>query len=113
MNSTLHQQSCQPCKANSPSVTEEESQALLQELAGWHIVQEAGIPRLEKTFPFSNFVDAMAFAQQITDLAEAENHHPLLCIEWGKVTVQWWTHTINNLHKNDFILAARCNCLVL
>jgi hypothetical protein len=28
-------------------------------------------------------------------------------IEWGKVAVNWWTHKIGGLHKNDFIMAAK------
>jgi 4a-hydroxytetrahydrobiopterin dehydratase len=27
--------------------------------------------------------------------------------EWGKVTVTWWTHKIDGLHRNDFIMAAK------
>ena len=30
-----------------------------------------------------------------------------LTIEWGKVTVEWWTHKIKDLHQNDFIMAAK------
>jgi 4a-hydroxytetrahydrobiopterin dehydratase len=30
-------------------------------------------------------------------------------LEWGKVTVTWWTHVIGGLHKNDFIMAAKCD----
>ena len=41
--------------------------------------------------------------------AEEENHHPLIVTEWGKVTLQWWTHKIGGLHKNDFIMAAKSN----
>ena len=36
-----------------------------------------------------------------------EGHHPRLTTEWGKVAVTWWTHKIRNLHKNDFIMAAK------
>ena len=41
------------------------------------------------------------------DLAEKEDHHPEILIEWGKVTVTWWSHKIKGLHKNDFIAAAK------
>jgi 4a-hydroxytetrahydrobiopterin dehydratase len=40
-------------------------------------------------------------------LAGRENHHPSLLIEWGKATVNWWTHKANGLHPNDFIMAAK------
>ncbi|VEP17068.1 Putative pterin-4-alpha-carbinolamine dehydratase (fragment) [Hyella patelloides LEGE 07179] len=54
----------------------------------------------------------MAFTQAVGDIAEQEGHHPLLTTEWGKVTVAWWTHTINGLHQNDFIMAAKTDSLV-
>ena len=44
-------------------------------------------------------------------MAEAEDHHPLIVLEWGKVTVEWWTHKINGLHRNDFIAAAKTDAL--
>jgi len=44
-------------------------------------------------------------------LAESEDHHPAIVTEWGKVTVQWWSHKIKNLHKNDLIMAAKSDAL--
>ena len=34
-----------------------------------------------------------------------------LTTEWGKVRVTWWTHKIRNLHRNDFIMAAKTDRL--
>ena len=30
-----------------------------------------------------------------------------MTLEWGRVAVQWWTHKIRGLHRNDFIMAAK------
>jgi 4a-hydroxytetrahydrobiopterin dehydratase len=30
-------------------------------------------------------------------------------LTWGRVTVEWWTHNINGLHKNDFIMVAKAS----
>jgi 4a-hydroxytetrahydrobiopterin dehydratase len=49
----------------------------------------------------------LEFTNKIGSIAEVENHHPLIITEWGKVTLDWWTHKIGGLHKNDFIMAAR------
>jgi 4a-hydroxytetrahydrobiopterin dehydratase len=35
----------------------------------------------------------------------------MLVTEWGRVEVRWWTHKINGLHRNDFILAAKTDVL--
>ena len=48
----------------------------------------------------------------IGEMAEQEDHHPLIVLEWGKVTVEWWTHKIGGLHRNDFISAAKTDSLV-
>ena len=66
---------------------------------------------LERAFAFPNFVDALAFTNKVSALAESESHHPALLTEWGKVTVTWWTHKIGGLHRNDFIMAAKTDQL--
>jgi 4a-hydroxytetrahydrobiopterin dehydratase len=88
-------------------VTRQEIGQYLPQLPGWRIVDVDGIERLEKTFPFNSFAQALHFTNQVGDLAEQANHHPAILIEWGRVTVSWWTHTIAGLHVNDFIMAAR------
>ena len=55
----------------------------------------------------ANYEECVNFANKIADLAEKEDHHPEILIEWGKVTVTWWSHKIKGLHKNDFIAAAK------
>jgi 4a-hydroxytetrahydrobiopterin dehydratase len=49
----------------------------------------------------------------VGEIAEEEDHHPLLIVEWGMLTVQWWTHVVKGLHKNDFIMAAKTNDIIL
>ncbi len=77
----------------------------------WQIVERENIQRLERTFKFKNFVQAVAFTNQVAEIAEAEGHHPAILTEWGKVTVTWWTHKIKGLHRNDFIMAAKTDRL--
>jgi 4a-hydroxytetrahydrobiopterin dehydratase len=74
---------------------------------GWTIAPD-GLSVLRE-FTFKNFVDAMAFANKITPVAETEGHHPDLAIGWGKVVVTLTTHAIGGLSENDFILAAHIN----
>jgi 4a-hydroxytetrahydrobiopterin dehydratase len=40
-------------------------------------------------------------------VAEAEGHHPDLLLAWGRVDVKTYTHKIEGLTENDFILAAK------
>jgi 4a-hydroxytetrahydrobiopterin dehydratase len=103
----LAQATCEACSPQSPRVTEDEAAEYQREIPEWEIVEREGEQRLERSFTFPDFASALAFTNAVGVLAEAENHHPSLLTEWGKVTVAWWTHTIGGLHKNDFIMAAR------
>jgi len=77
----------------------------------WQIVEREEIPRLERVFRFKNFVQALAFTNAVGALAEAEDHHPAILTEWGRVTVTFWTHFLKGLHLNDFIAAAKTDGL--
>ncbi len=92
-------------------MTDGEIHALHSHVPEWQVIDVAGVKRLQRVFKFKNFAQAMEFSNQVGRLAEAEDHHPALLTEWGQVTVSWWTHKINGLHRNDFILAARTDAL--
>ncbi len=77
----------------------------------WQITEVDGEKRLERAFKFKNFAEAIAFTDKVGTTAEEEDHHPLIVTEWGRVTVQWWTHKIRGLHQNDFIMAAKTDHL--
>ncbi len=105
--STLAALKCTACRGDEPPLTDAELQELLPQVPEWRVVEREGIKRLERTFTFRNFREAMAFANRVGELAEEEGHHPALLVEWGRVTVSWWTHKIRGLHRNDFIMAAK------
>lgn len=91
----------------------DEIATLKPQVSDWDVIEAEGIPRLQRVFKFKNFASALAFTNLVGELAEAEDHHPALLTEWGKVTVTWWTHKIKGLHQNDFIMAARTDDLYL
>jgi 4a-hydroxytetrahydrobiopterin dehydratase len=104
----LKQMKCVPCSGSEPPVTDEERSQWLAQIPEWQIVDWGdGIGRLERTFKYRNFAQALAFTNRVGELAEAERHHPTILTQWGKVTVTWWTHKIRGLHQNDFIMAAK------
>lgn len=98
---------CNPIAANTPRLDEHGISQLAVKLPGWRIYEKDGEPRLEKTFKFENFNQAIAFTDRVAQAADREDHHPAILTEWGKVTVTWWTHRIKGLHQNDFIMAAK------
>jgi 4a-hydroxytetrahydrobiopterin dehydratase len=107
----LTSQTCQACRAGAPLATDAEVEQFMRQIPDWKIIEVDGIRRLQRTFKFSDFVAALAFTNQVGDLAETEHHHPAILTEWGKVAVTWWTHKIKGLHVNDFIAAAKTDRL--
>ena len=109
---TLAAEHCAPLDANAALASPDEAAALRAEIPEWRIADaDGGTPKLERAFRFETFAQALAFANAVGEEAEAENHHPRLVIEWGRVTVQWWTHSLGGLHRNDFVMAARADAL--
>ena len=70
-----------------------------------------GIEQLTCAFAFKDYLSGLDFLKKVALLAEEEDHHPEIVLEWGKVTVSWWSHKIRGLHKNDFIAAAKTDAL--
>jgi 4a-hydroxytetrahydrobiopterin dehydratase len=104
-------QQCEACRAGAPAAGEEERAGFLSAHPGWTIETVEGVPRLTKEFRFPDFAGAMRFAARVGEAADAENHHPAILVEWGRVRVQWWTHKIGGLHRNDLIMADRTDRL--
>ena len=104
---TLTREKCVACRRDSPRVTEDEVSELSPEIPDWDITNIDGIKRLQRRFSFRDFAQAMSFAADVGNLAEEEGHHPRIVTEWGRVGVDWWTHKIRGLHRNDFIMAAK------
>ena len=104
---SLADQSCVPCKGGVPPMERRRAEELLRELdEGWGLNADG---HLERTYTFSNFVDAIAFANRVGDIAEAQNHHPDLHVAWGKCTVEIWTHKIHGLTESDFYFASKAD----
>jgi 4a-hydroxytetrahydrobiopterin dehydratase len=102
---------CVPCKKGETALSDHKIADLLVRIPEWSLVEKEGIKRLARVFRFNDFAEALAFTNEVGNLAEAEGHHPLITTGWGRVKVEWWTHKINGLHQNDFIMAAKTNDL--
>tara|TARA_B100000700_G_scaffold91992_1_gene103815 strand:- start:388 stop:726 length:339 start_codon:yes stop_codon:yes gene_type:complete len=109
--SDLVKQKCEACRADAPRVTDDELPDLLKQIPDWQPITTDSVLKLNKVFNFNNYAEAISFTNKIAELAEEEDHHPAILLEWGKVEVTWWTHKIGGLHKNDFIAAAKTDQL--
>ncbi|MEK6600687.1 MAG: 4a-hydroxytetrahydrobiopterin dehydratase [Candidatus Binatota bacterium] len=105
--SELTQKRCVPCEGGILSLGKSDVERLLAQVAGWRLDGK----RITKEFKFKNFVAAMKFVNRVANLAEGEGHHPDIHIHYNRVRFDIWTHAIDGLSENDFILAAKIDAL--
>jgi 4a-hydroxytetrahydrobiopterin dehydratase len=110
MTNALAEKTCTPCRGGIPPLTRDEAESLHAQALDWQLVDDAH--RIERTFRFRNFREALSFVKQAGELAEAEGHHPDISFGWGYATVSLRTKKINGLHENDFIMAAKIDRFV-
>ena len=67
---------------------------------------------LEKQYKFKDFQSALDFVNMVGELAESVDHHPDLCLGWGKASITISTHSIDGLSEADFVFAARADRFV-
>lgn len=107
MTSKLAHKKCAPCEQKTPKLTRESIADLRKQLdQGWKVVNEH---HLEKEYAFDDFKQALEFTVRVGDVAEEEGHHPDIHLSWGKVRLEIWTHSIDGLSENDFIVAAKAD----
>ena len=99
---------CVPCRGGVPPLKGEQLKAYTSQVPAWQVVNEH---HLERTFKFPDFKTALAFTNQVGNLAEEQGHHPDILLAWGKVAVIIWTHKIDGLTESDFIFAAKVDRL--
>jgi 4a-hydroxytetrahydrobiopterin dehydratase len=103
--SDLFKKKCIECQTGTPPLKTEALKKLKSQInPHWELVKQAQITR---EFLFKNFKQALEFTNQIGQLAEQEGHHPNIELSWGRAKVTLFTHKINGLSENDFILAAK------
>ncbi|HEY3778326.1 MAG TPA: 4a-hydroxytetrahydrobiopterin dehydratase [Rhizomicrobium sp.] len=106
----LAEKTCTPCRGGIPPLSRQDAEALSAQAPEWTLMDDAH--RIERTFRFGNFREALALVDKVGALAEAEGHHPDISFGWGYATVSLQTKKIKGLHENDFIMAAKIARLV-
>lgn len=105
MANGLAGKTCTPCRGGIPPMTADEAARYLGQTPDWQL--DAGATRIERTFRFADFKQALDFVNDVGALAEAEGHHPDICFGWGYCSLVLYTHKIKGLHENDFIMASK------
>lgn len=105
MTKPLTEQKCVACEGGMPPLREAEVEILRKQVDNWRNINNK---KIAKDFTWSDFTEALNFVNQVGEIAEAENHHPDICLyDYKKVTITTTTHAIGGLSNNDFIIAAK------
>jgi 4a-hydroxytetrahydrobiopterin dehydratase len=101
----LSEKKCIPCEGGIPPLEIQTVKNLLSQVSpGWKLEDEKKISR---EFFFVNYRHTIEFVNKIADVAESEGHHPVLHVYYGRILIELWTHAIDGLSENDFILASK------
>lgn len=73
----------------------------LEKLAGWELKEE----KIVKSYSFASFREAVEFANDVADIAEERNHHPIITISWKTVGISSVSFDVGHLTERDFGLA--------
>lgn len=106
--SELAQKTCVPCQGGVPPMPAEDVESYLGKVDGW---TQTDHKRIRKTFTFGKFPETIAFVNRVAEVAEAENHHPVMHVGFRELEVEIWTHKIDGLTESDFVLAAKIDQL--
>ncbi len=74
----------------------------------WKVIDQI---KLKKEFKFDNFKQAMDFVNKVAQVAEAQQHHPNITIDYNKVILELWTHSIGGISEKDYAMAEKINQL--
>ena len=97
---------CVPCEGGVSKMTVEDAMAQMHAVPRWELL--SGPDRIRRMWVVRNFQAGMTFLKEVTNLAETQGHHPdLHLVSYRNVSVEIWTHAIQGLSLNDFILAAQ------
>jgi 4a-hydroxytetrahydrobiopterin dehydratase len=101
----LAEKKCAPCRGGGPPLTQAEAERFQSQTPNWDLRDDSH--RIERTFRFRNFREALNFVRDVGDLAETEGHHPDVSFGWGYAAISLPTKKIKGLHENDFIMASK------
>lgn len=113
MKNELLNKKCVPCEGGALPLTLPEIEEYMDQVSGWMLTSDedpsVGLvnARISKEYKFKDFIGAINFVNNISEIAESENHHPDIHINYNKVVLELYTHAIGGLSENDFIVAAK------
>jgi 4a-hydroxytetrahydrobiopterin dehydratase len=102
----LSERHCIPCEGATPPMTDTDEEKYFKDLTGWVLSRE-GTHKLRKEIQFQKYLEGVNFVRDAAAIADSEGHHPDFHLHYKKVVIELYTHAVNGLSINDFVLASK------
>jgi 4a-hydroxytetrahydrobiopterin dehydratase len=108
---SLSKKNCIPCEDKDlKPLSYAHAVQLHHEIPDWRLAETGH--DISREFLFNDFIQALDFINRVGDLAESEGHHPDILNSYNKVQLILYTHSIDGLSENDFILASKIDMMI-
>ncbi len=98
---------CAPAQPSDRLTDAEVAAQIAAATPAWRSSDQA----IERAFQFTDFRLTMAFVNAVAGVADAEDHHPHLAVDYGRCLVRLNTHSAGGVTRNDFICASKIDVL--
>ncbi|ASK64301.1 4a-hydroxytetrahydrobiopterin dehydratase [Virgibacillus phasianinus] len=89
-------------------MTEEQVNNELAGLTDWNLIDEKWIERI---YRFKKYLAGVRFVDKVAESAENKQHHPLIAIDYKKVSVKFSSWQEKGLTSVDFEMAKRVDVI--
>ena len=86
--------------------------AALAQLDGWRLQGDGADLAIEKTYHFANYYETISFVNAVAFVANAQDHHPDLSVQFNRCVVRLNTHDVQGISATDFDCASRFDALL-
>ena len=73
----------------------------------WHLDGD----EIARTYEFDDYLEGVAFASEVGEIAEEQFHHPEIRIGYKEVTVRFTSHEAGGVTDQDLDMAERTDAL--
>lgn len=95
------------------ALTDQELETSLKEMAPeWkQDKNEKGLPFIYRVHHAPSFMEGIEFVRRVAQEAENNNHHPDILINYKRITIRYWTHTVAGVTLADVQMAQKIDPL--
>jgi len=80
--------------------------------SGWQLTGDGAGVAIEKAFTFDNYYETISFVNAVAFIANTQDHHPDLSVQFGRCVVRFNTHDVKGISETDFECASKVDALL-